>query len=102
MIEHLRRQTIVGDADPQHAAGFVEQMDRITGMKMNLVINDTDHPLIIKVASIQAARMQVYFIDNEDYFHRKATVKDAKEKFFADPAKHSLILFSRTCYHQPW
>ena len=37
---------------------------------MNLIINDTDHPLIIKVASIQAARMQVYFIDNEDYFGR--------------------------------
>ncbi|MDO8951653.1 MAG: glycogen/starch synthase, partial [Draconibacterium sp.] len=46
----------------------LHEVIRLSGM--NLVINDTDHPLIIKVASIQAARMQVYFIDNEDYFHR--------------------------------
>ena len=39
---------------------------------MNLIIDDTDHPLIIKVASIQSARMQVYFIDNDDYFQRNA------------------------------
>lgn len=49
---------------------------------MNLVINDNDHPLIIKVASIQAARMQVYFIDNEDYFQRKfATTNDEGIEF---------------------
>ena len=47
----------------------LHEVIRLSGM--NLVINDTDHPLIIKVASIQTARMQVYFIDNEDYFHRK-------------------------------
>jgi len=47
----------------------LHEVIRLSGM--NLVINDTDHPLIIKVASIQAARMQVYFIDNEDYFSRK-------------------------------
>ena len=44
----------------------LHEVIRLSGM--NLIINDTDHPLIIKVASIQAARMQVYFIDNEDYF----------------------------------
>jgi starch synthase len=44
---------------------------------MNLIIDDTDHPLIIKVASIQSARMQVYFIDNDDYFQRKHTVSDS-------------------------
>ena len=43
----------------------LHEVIRLSGM--NLIINDTDHPLIIKVASIQAARMQVYFIDNEDY-----------------------------------
>jgi starch synthase len=43
---------------------------------MNLIIDDTDHPLIIKVASISAARMQVYFIDNDEYFKRKCTVVD--------------------------
>ena len=47
----------------------LHEVIRLSGM--NLIINDTDHPLIIKVASIQAARMQVYFIDNEDYFQRK-------------------------------
>jgi len=48
---------------------------RLSGM--NLIIDDTDHPLIIKVASIQSARMQVYFIDNEDFFQRKFLVSDA-------------------------
>ena len=47
----------------------LHEVIRLSGM--NLIIDDTDHPLIIKVASIQSARMQVYFIDNEDYFHRK-------------------------------
>ncbi len=52
----------------------LHEVIRLSGM--NLIINDTDHPLIIKVASIQAARMQVYFIDNEDYFQRKYVVSD--------------------------
>jgi len=60
----------------------LHEVIRLSGM--NLVINDSDHPLIIKVASIQTARMQVYFIDNEDYFHRKAVLKNTKGKDFAD------------------
>lgn len=60
----------------------LHEVIRLSGM--NLVINDADHPLIIKVASIQAARMQVYFIDNEDYFHRKNVLKDSKGKEFDD------------------
>ena len=44
----------------------LHEVIRLSGM--NLIIDDIDHPLIIKVASIQQARMQVYFIDNEDYF----------------------------------
>ncbi len=44
----------------------LHEVIRLSGM--NLIINDTDHPLIIKVASIQQARMQIYFIDNEDFF----------------------------------
>ena len=60
----------------------LHEVIRLSGM--NLIIDDTDHPLIIKVASIQAARMQVYFIDNEDYFHRKNTVVDTKGSFFKD------------------
>src|SRR5210317_702321 len=60
----------------------LHEVIRLSGM--NLIINDTDHPLIIKVASIQAARMQVYFIDNEDFFHRKFVFRDKNGKFFAD------------------
>jgi starch synthase len=47
----------------------LHEVIRLSGM--NIVVNDIDRPLIIKVASISSARMQVYFIDNEDYFHRK-------------------------------
>lgn len=60
----------------------LHEVIRLSGM--NLIIDDSDHPLIIKVASIQTARMQVYFIDNEEYFQRKAIFRDAKEKFFKD------------------
>jgi starch synthase len=70
----------------------LHEVIRLSGM--NLVINDTDHPLIIKVASIQAARMQVYFIDNEDYFHRKAVIKDKHGKEFPDNDERA-IFFAR-------
>lgn len=60
----------------------LHEVIRLSGM--NLIIDDTDHPLIIKVASIQAARMQVYFIDNEEYFQRKSTLRDADGKFHPD------------------
>ena len=60
----------------------LHEVIRLSGM--NLIIDDTDHPLIIKVASIQAARMQVYFIDNDDYFLRKSTVADEDGKEFED------------------
>lgn len=46
----------------------LHEVIRLSGM--NLIIDDTDHPLIIKVATLQPARMQVYFIDNDDYFRR--------------------------------
>ncbi|MDL2330921.1 glycogen/starch synthase [Odoribacter sp. OttesenSCG-928-A06] len=67
----------------------LHEVIRLSGM--NLIINDTDHPLIIKVASIQAARMQVYFIDNEDYFQRKNTITDEKGKFFEDNDERSIF-----------
>jgi starch synthase len=60
----------------------LHEVIRLSGM--NLIINDSDHPLIIKVASIQSARMQVYFIDNEDYFARKYTLNDENGEPFAD------------------
>lgn len=70
----------------------LHEVIRLSGM--NLIINDTDHPLIIKVASIQAARMQVYFIDNEDYFQRKFMLKDENEKSFEDNDERT-IFFAR-------
>lgn len=70
----------------------LHEVIRLSGM--NLIINDTDHPLIIKVASIQSARMQVYFIDNEDYFQRKFIFTDEKGEEFADNDERA-IFFAR-------
>ena len=70
----------------------LHEVIRLSGM--NLVINDTDHPLIIKVASIQTARMQVYFIDNEDYFQRKCCLTDEQGKEFADNDERA-VFFAR-------
>ncbi len=70
----------------------LHEVIRLSGM--NLIIDDTDHPLIIKVASIQQARMQIYFIDNEDYFQRKATIRDKNDKFYEDNDERS-IFYSR-------
>ena len=66
----------------------LHEVIRLSGM--NLIINDTDHPLIIKVASIQPARMQVYFIDNEDFFQRKHALSD-KEKEFKDNDERAIF-----------
>jgi len=60
----------------------LHEVIRLSGM--NLIIGENDHPLIIKVASIQNARMQVYFIDNEEYFQRKFVFRDGKNKFYKD------------------
>jgi len=70
----------------------LHEVIRLSGM--NLIINDADHPLIIKVASLQQARMQVYFIDNEDYFHRKFIYNDENEEFFKDNDER-MIFFAR-------
>ena len=69
----------------------LHEVIRLSGM--NIVINDVDRPLVIKVAST-AARMQVYFIDNEDYFHRKSVFCDAEGNFFADNDERA-IFFAR-------
>ena len=60
----------------------LHEVIRLSGMNLN--VDDVDHPLIIKVASIPTARMQVYFIDNDDLFKRKAVLHDAKDKLFED------------------
>ena len=70
----------------------LHEVIRLSGM--NLIIDDTDHPLIIKVASIQSARMQVYFIDNDDYFQRKHTVADAAGNEYEDNDERA-IFFAR-------
>lgn len=67
----------------------LHEVIRLSGM--NLIIDDTDHPLIIKVASIQAARMQVYFIDNDDFFQRKATTADDNGTEYDDNDDRSIF-----------
>ncbi|MGC9330998.1 MAG: glycogen/starch synthase [Bacteroidales bacterium] len=70
----------------------LHEVIRLSGM--NLILDDFDHPLIIKVASIQSARLQVYFIDNEDFFHRKGTVKNKEGEEYEDNGKRA-IFFAR-------
>lgn len=70
----------------------LHEVIRLSGM--NLIIDNNDHPLIIKVASIQQARMQIYFIDNEDYFQRKAQLYDKGGDFFEDNDERA-IFFAR-------
>jgi starch synthase len=68
----------------------LHEVIRLSGM--NMVINDVDHPLIIKVASIPSARMQVYFIDNEEYFIRKASLTDKTSgKYFDDNDERAMF-----------
>ena len=71
----------------------LHEVIRLSGM--NVVVNDVDRPVVIKVASIAAAKsIQVYFIDNEDYFHRKSVFCDESGKFFEDNDERA-IFFAR-------
>jgi starch synthase len=67
----------------------LHEVIRLSGM--NLIINDSDHPLIIKVASIPTARLQVYFIDNDEYFKRKNTFSDDNDVFYNDNDERSMF-----------
>ena len=67
----------------------LHEVIRLSGM--NIIIGDVDRPLVIKVASISAARIQVYFIDNEDYFRRKQIYRDDHGKFFADNGERAIF-----------
>ena len=67
----------------------LHEVIRLSGI--NLVINDLDMPLIIKVASIPKERIQVYFIDNEEYFKRKATLTDENGDLFDDNDERSIF-----------
>ena len=67
----------------------LHEVVRLSGI--NIVLGDSDNPLIIKVASLPQAKMQVYFLDNEDYFQRKCALRDEKDKFFDD--NHERMIF---------
>jgi starch synthase len=70
----------------------LHEVIRLSGM--NLIIDETDHPLIIKVASIPQARMQIYFIDNDDYFMRRKMAVDDDGEEYADNGERA-IFFAR-------
>lgn len=70
----------------------LHEVQRLSGM--NLIIDDNDLQLIIKVASISAARIQVYFINNDDFFARKAMLTDENGEEFADNDERA-IFFAR-------
>lgn len=67
----------------------LHEVIRLSGM--NIVVDNNDNPLIIKVASLPTARMQVYFLDNEEYFQRKKVFRDENGKFFEDNNERSLF-----------
>jgi starch synthase len=70
----------------------LHEVIRLSGI--NIIIAETDHPLLIKVASIQSARIQIYFIDNDDYFQRRKGIKDANGVEYSDNDERS-IFFAR-------
>lgn len=69
--------------------GQLHEVIRLSGM--NIIVDDTDHPLIIKVASIPVSRVQVYFIDNDDYFTRKGIDCDENGETYADNGERAIF-----------
>lgn len=72
--------------------GQLHEVIRLSGM--NLIIDETDHPLIIKVASIPTTRIQVYFIDNDDYFMKRQMAVDETGEEYPDNGERA-IFFAR-------
>ena len=70
----------------------LHEVIRLSGI--NIIIAETDHPLLIKVASIQSARIQIYFIDNDDYFHRRKGLVDENGVEYKDNDERC-IFFAR-------
>ncbi len=70
----------------------LHEVVRLSGI--NIIIDDDDHPLIIKVASLPGARLQVYFLDNDEYFKRKTIFKDEAGKPFEDNAER-MVFFNK-------
>lgn len=71
----------------------LHEVVRLSGI--NIIIDKDDYPLIIKVASLPSARLQVYFMDNEDYFKRKNVFRDDKDNFFDDNGER-MIFFCKS------
>ncbi|WP_289159577.1 glycogen/starch synthase [uncultured Muribaculum sp.] len=71
----------------------LHEVIRLSGL--NIVIDDTDHPLIIKVATLQPSRMQVYFIDNEDYFLRGQSAKELELTLTPDDNDERIMFYAR-------
>ncbi len=69
--------------------GQLHEVIRLSGM--NLIIDDTDHPLIIKVASIPATRQQIYFIDNDDYFNHRQMATDENGEEYPDNGERAIF-----------
>lgn len=67
----------------------LHEVVRLSGININ--VGEEEKPLTIKVASIPSAKLQVYFIDNEDYFHRKSVFKDKQEKFYNDNDERAIF-----------
>jgi starch synthase len=71
----------------------LHEVVRLSGI--NVIIDKDDYPLQIKVASLPSARLQVYFMDNEDYFKRKAVFRDDQDNFFDDNGER-MIFFCKS------
>ncbi len=71
----------------------LHEVVRLSGI--NVIIDKDDYPLMIKVASLPSARLQVYFMDNEDYFKRKAVFRDDQDNFFDDNGER-MIFFCKS------
>lgn len=67
----------------------LHEVVRLSGI--NISVGEEEKPLIIKVASIPTAKMQVYFIDNEDYFKRKHVFNDGNDKFYEDNDERAIF-----------
>ena len=67
----------------------LHEVVRLSGI--NITVGDEEKPLVIKVASVPSAKLQVYFIDNEDYFHRKSVFHDKDENFFEDNDERAIF-----------
>ena len=67
----------------------LHEVVRLSGI--NIAVGEDEKPLIIKVASIPTAKLQVYFIDNEDYFHRKSVMVDKDDKFHVDNDERAIF-----------